>query len=152
MMTDQYLTSERLAELKEELENLKNESRKDVAKRLKRAKELGDLSENSEYQEAREEQQKVELRISELENLTKSAVVIEKTATGTVSVGSTVDVEKDGQKTTMTIVGPNEANPEDGKISHASPIGAAFLRKKAGDTVLVKTPKGKIEYKILSVK
>ena len=151
-MDKQYLTKERLEELKEELADLKTRRRIEVGERLKRAKELGDLSENSEYFEAREEQAQVETRIGELEDMVKNAEIIEKThSTGTVSIGSTIQVEKGGQRMKFTIVGSNEAKPEAGFISNESPLGKTFLGKKAGDKVTVTAPKGKIEYTILAI-
>src|SRR3989338_8675501 len=137
-MDKQYLTKERLEELKEELADLKTRRRIEVGERLKRAKELGDLSENSEYFEAREEQAQVETRIGELEEMVKNAEIIEKpNSTSMVSIGSTVEVEKGGQRRKLTIVGSNEAKPEAGLISNESPLGSAFLGKKSGDKVLV---------------
>lgn len=149
----QYLTQERLDELKKELEELKTVRRTEVAERLKRAKELGDLSENAEYMEAREEQNRVEMRIVELENLIKTAIVI-KPADGSrgARVGSTLEAERDGQVKAFNIVGPNETDPTAGKISNESPLGRAFLGKKAGDIVKVKTPAGEATYKVLSVR
>src|SRR3989344_2119223 len=99
MADKQYLTKERLEELKDELANLKTRRRIEVGDRLKKAKELGDLSENSEYFEAREEQAQVETRIGELEDMVKTAEIIEKSAsTANVSIGSTVGAEKGGQR------------------------------------------------------
>lgn len=146
---DYYLTQERLDELKNELNDLKTERRLEVAERLKRAKELGDLSENSEYFEAREEQGQVEGRIVELEEMIKNANVIKKAVTkDKVSIGSTIEVVKDKSKYKFTIVGSNEARPEAGLISNESPLGKAFLDKKVGDSVKVKTPGGEVTYKI----
>ncbi len=147
-----YLTAERLAELKKELEELKTTKRIEIAKRLKRAKELGDLSENSEYQEAREEQGQVERRIFELENIVKNAVIIKKSeSAGVVNIGGTVEVEKDGKTMKFTIVGSNEARPEAGLISNESPLGKAFLGRKVGDIVKVKVPIGEVVYKIVKI-
>lgn len=140
-----------MAELREELERLKTVRRQEVAKRLKRAKELGDLSENSEYQEAREEQRQVETRIVELESLLKTAQVIKRTGGGKVTIGSTIRVVKDGVERTFTIVGPNEADPGNGRISHESPIGSAFLEKKVSDRVKVKSPGGESVYEITAI-
>ncbi|OGY62815.1 MAG: transcription elongation factor GreA [Candidatus Harrisonbacteria bacterium RIFCSPHIGHO2_01_FULL_44_13] len=149
---DYYLTQERLQELKQELNYLKTEKRLEVAERLKRAKELGDLSENSEYFEAREEQGQVEGRIAELEDIIKNATIIQKAASkDKVSIGSTIEIAKDGLKSKFTIVGSNEARPEAGLISNESPLGRAFLDKKAGDLVKVKTPGGEVSYKIVSI-
>src|SRR3989344_8970648 len=148
-MDKQYLTKERLEELKKDLEHLKITGRSEVGERLKRAKELGDLSENSEYFEAREEQAQVETRIGELEDMIKNSEIIEKTRAGTtVSIGATIQVEKGGQRRKFTIVGSNEAKPEDGLISNESPLGRAFLGKKSGDRVTIKTPSGAAEYTI----
>ncbi|MDO8430160.1 MAG: transcription elongation factor GreA [bacterium] len=152
MADKQYLTKERLEELKVELADLKTRRRIEIGERLKRAKELGDLSENSEYFEAREEQAQVETRIGELEDMIKSAEIITKNYSVTsVSIGSTVEVEKAGKKMKFTIVGSNEAKPESGFISNESPLGSVFLGKKPGEKVLVTTPSGKAEYSILSI-
>ncbi|MDD5431254.1 MAG: transcription elongation factor GreA [Candidatus Pacebacteria bacterium] len=151
-MEKQYLTKEKLEELKSELENLKTNRRLEVAERLQRAKELGDLSENSEYFEAREEQSQVENRIFEIEEMLRNYEIIKKqTAGDTVRVGSTIAVEKGGKRMTFTIVGSNEANPEAGLISNESPLGKSFLGKKAGEKTSVVTPKGKTEYLIISI-
>ncbi len=151
-MAKQYLTKERLEELKTELATLKNNKRVEVAERLKQAKEYGDLSENSEYAEAREEQANVETRIAELEELMKQAVTITKNEGGdTVVVGSTVTVKKGEGTMSYTIVGSYEAKPEEGRISDESPLGKAFLKKKVGDAVDVVTPAGTAKYEILKI-
>src|SRR3989344_4530015 len=112
-----YVTPERLEELKNELQDLKSRRRLEVAERLKRAKELGDLSENAEYIEAREEQNQVESRIIELEEMIKNASVIKlTTGKSKVQIGSTIEVQKNGDKARFTIVGSNEAKPEAGFI------------------------------------
>ncbi len=151
-MSKQYLTQERLDELKVELDELKNKKRQEVALRLKTAKEYGDLSENSEYVEAREEQANVEARIFELEELMKEVVTI-KTGEGgdIVSVGSVVTVKKGDKTVTYTIVGSYEAKPEEGRISDESPLGKAFLGKKVGDMVSVTTPGGAMKYEVLKI-
>lgn len=151
-MAKQYLTKERLEELKTELETLKNKKRVEVAERLKQAKEYGDLSENSEYAEAREEQANVETRIAELEDLVKEAVTIKKAEGGdTVTVGSTVTVKKGERTAAYTIVGSYEAKPEEGRISDESPLGKAFLKKRVGESVKVTTPGGSATYEILKI-
>jgi len=152
IMDQQYLSPERLEELKAELNELKTTKRIEVADRLKRAKELGDLSENSEYFEAREEQAQVESRIFEVEDIIKNASVISKTTSRTkVEVGSIIEVTKDGEKMKFNIVGSNETNPETGKISNESPLGKAFLGHEPGESVKVKTPKGEATYKIVKI-
>ncbi len=145
-----YVTAERLEELKSELVTLKTDRRIEVAKRLKRAKELGDLSENSEYIEAREEQAQVERRIFELEHMVKNASLIAKEGLGRdwVKIGSTIIVSKNGKEQRFTIVGSSEANPSNGLISNESPLGKAFLDKRAGETVNVKVPSGEVAYRI----
>src|SRR3989338_9100954 len=152
MADKQYFTEERLEELKKELEDLKTRRRIEVGERLKRAKELGDLSENSEYFEAREEQAQVETRIAELEDMIKNSEIIEKVhALNVVSIGATLEAEKGGQRRKFTIVGSNEAKPEAGLISNESPLGRAFLCKKTGDTLTLKTPNCTVEYKIVTI-
>jgi transcription elongation factor GreA len=151
-MQKQYLTQERLDELKAELESLKSSKRMEVAARLKQAKEYGDLSENSEYAEAREEQANVEGRIFELEELLKNVELITKHSGGSlVDVGSTIVVKKGDKTATYNIVGSYEANPLEGKISDESPLGKAFLGKKTGDVVNVTTPGGTVKYEILKI-
>jgi len=151
-MNRYYLTKERLEELKQELDNLKNKARAEEAERLKRAKEYGDLSENSEYVEAREEQAAVETRIFELEDLLKKAVIIKKAEGGDkIEIGSTVTVQKGEQIMQYSIVGSYEAAPEAGKISDQSPLGHAFLGHRVGDDVVVETPAGKMTYQITKI-
>ncbi len=151
-MSKQYLTKERLEEFKAELDDLKNKRRNDVAQRLRQAKEYGDLSENSEYAEAREEQANVEMRIFELEDLLKSAVIIEKNGSAdVVAVGSVVTIKKGDKTSTYAIVGKYEAKPEEGRISDESPLGKAFLGHKPGDKVAVATPAGSATYEILKI-
>src|SRR5882724_10486558 len=141
-MDQSYLTEERREELKKELEHLRNVARLEVAEHLRRAKEYGDLSENSEYVEAREEQARIETRIAEVDDMLKSAVIIKKNAGGgnLVQVGSTVTVKKGDKTTTYVIVGSNESDPMNNKISNESPLGRAFLNRSAGETVEVTTP------------
>lgn len=148
-----HVTAEKLEELKGELETLKTTRRQEVAERLKRAKELGDLSENSEYFEARDEQQFVESRISEIEEIIKNASIIKMVqGRDTVHIGSTIEVSKGAANFTFTIVGPNEADPTKGFISNESPLGKAFLGKKEGEKVVVDIPSGKANYKIEKIK
>lgn len=153
----QYLTSEKMAEFKKELDFLKTEKRKQVAENLEYTKKLGDLSENAEYHDARQIQAEVEDRISHLENLVKYATIVDGTDShtkeGVVSIGSKVKIQKEGEKESREykIVGSEEADMSQGKVSNLSPLGAALLGKKKGDMVEVNTPKGKIGYVLLSV-
>jgi len=149
-----YLTAERYEELKKELEDLKTTGRQKIAAKLKQAKELGDLSENAEYQEAREEQRRLEQRINQLEEIIRNAVIIKKTDNPqTVRIGSMVKVKKinTSEINTFSIVGSNEAQPFEGKISNESPIGRSLLGHKAGEIVKIKTPNGEVEYQIISI-
>jgi transcription elongation factor GreA len=151
-MNKHYLTKEKLAELKEELETLKGEKRQEIAERLKTAKDYGDLSENSEYSEAREEQAKVETRIFELEEMLKQISIIEKGGdSNEVGVGSTVTVSKGSSSFKYVIVGSNETNPEEGRISNESPLGQALIGHKVGDSVDFNTPAGEVVYKITKI-
>jgi len=148
----QYLTKERLEELKSELQKLKKEGRTGVAERLKKAKEYGDLSENSEYADAKDEQARIESNIFKLENMIRNAALIKKSsAKDSVDIGSTIEISKKGKNFKYTIVGSNEARPEANLISNESPLGEAFLGKKTGDVVKIETPNGKTEYKIVKI-
>lgn len=151
-MDKHYLSKERFEELKKELEVLRSKKRLEVAERLKQAKEFGDLTENSEYIEAREEQNWLENRIFELEEILKKAVIIKKPSSlSEVEVGCTVTVKKGSQVFRYTIVGSDEASPKEGKISNESPLGRAFLNRKIGDVVMVSTPAGEAEYQITKI-
>ncbi|MCL4406139.1 MAG: transcription elongation factor GreA [Patescibacteria group bacterium] len=139
-----YLSAARLEELKKELVELKTVKRIEISDRIKKAKEYGDLSENAEYENAREEQDRIESRIEELEDIIKSAVTIKKaTQQETVDIGSTVEVARNGEKRKVVIVGSNETRPEEGLISNESPLGRALLGKKVGDEAVFKNPAGK---------
>jgi transcription elongation factor GreA len=149
----EYLTKEKYKELTVELEHLKTVKRKEIAENLEFAKALGDLSENAEYHEAREEQAAVEDRIAKIETMLKSAEIMHHHHGGTTTVGSTVVVQKYGQKekVRVEIVGSEEANVREHKISFKSPMGSALIGKKKGDDFTVTAPKGEIKYKILDV-
>jgi transcription elongation factor GreA len=149
----QYLTQEKLQEFKDELEYLKTTRRKEVAQNLEYAKALGDLAENAEYQEARELQANVEDRIMKLEMIIKSAQIVADRHGDVVEIGSTVIVQKADEKEPRKykIVGSEEADMAQGKISNLSPIGSNLLGKKKGESFKVKTPKGEIGYKVISI-
>ncbi len=154
-MTDglHYLTKEKFKELKNELDFLKTTRRKEVAENLEYAKSLGDLSENAEYHEARGDQATIEDRIIKLEMLLKNASLLPNRHSDTVGIGSTVMVRKDVDKSTHKyhIVGSEEADTNLGKISDLSPLGTALLGKKKNDVFKFKTPKGILEYTIVSI-
>lgn len=149
----EYLTKEKHTELVLELENLKKNRRKEIAESLEYAKSLGDLSENAEYQEAREMQATIEERIIKLETILKSAVIVSDRHTDTVGIGSHVSVKRQGNKDThkYKIVGSEEANTAEGKISNRSPLGEALMGRKKGESFTFSTPKGKVEYEIVSI-
>ncbi|NCO62216.1 transcription elongation factor GreA [Candidatus Kaiserbacteria bacterium] len=152
MDEEYYLTKEGLEETEKELEELKDVKRPEIAKRLQDSASFGDLSENVEYQEAKVAQAFIEGRILELEKILRNAVIIkEGLKSETVQVGSKIKVACEGKTKTFLIVGAPESAPEEGKISHESPLGRAFLGKKTGDIVTVDAPKGKIKYKIVMV-
>jgi transcription elongation factor GreA len=149
---EKYLTNEGLKKLKKELEYLKRVKRKEIAARLERAVAFEDLSENSEYLEAKEAQGFLEGRILELEDLISRAVVIpEEKNTGFVQIGSTILVDAGRQKEKFKIVGAEEANPLEGKISDSSPLGKALLNQPKGAVVEICTPQGRIRYKIIKI-
>ncbi len=145
-----HITQEGKTELETELEELKGR-RTSIAEKIANARDYGDLSENAEYDSAREEQGLVETRIVEIEDILLNADIIKATKSSTVKVGSTV-VLKNGKDVTYRIVGPVEADPLEGKISNESPIGAALMGKKEGDTVTITTPKGETTYQVKEVK
>lgn len=149
----QYLTSEKMQEFTKELDMLKTEKRKQVAENLEYAKKLGDLSENAEYHEARQEQAEVEDRINHIENLIKTAKIVDEKQGDVVSIGSTVKVQKEGDKDIKEykIVGSEEADMAHGKVSNLSPLGSALLGKKKGEKVSFATPKGKAVYTLISI-
>ena len=134
-----------------ELDELTRVKRPEVVHRIKTAREHGDLKENAEYHAAREEQSFLEGRIQALEDRIRRAAVVEEVVTGKVVVGSTVKVEVLGDELTYTIVGSAEADPVNGKLSMASPVGAALLGATAGSEVDVRTPRGAVRYKVLSI-
>lgn len=152
-MSKKYLlTQEGLLKLNEELKHLINDKRKEVIERIREAAAHGDLSENADYAQAREEQSFIEGRIMEIEDMIKNAEIITaSTQHNTVTVGSKIKVKVGGEERTYAIVGSNEANPSEGKISNESTVGRSLLGKKLGDKVVVETPAGEKEYEILAI-
>lgn len=150
----EYISKEGLEKIKKELNLLKTKKRLEIAKHIEETKKLGDLSENAEYQGAREAQDLNERRIAELEEITRQAVIIEAKKTDCVIIGSTIEVERGSPvgRQIFTIVGSAESNPQTGKISNESPLGRAFLNKKVGEEVEVKTPGGVVKYQILGIR
>lgn len=150
-----YVTAEGLEALKAELDELVNVKRPALAERLHFAIKQGDLSENADYIAAKEEQGFLEGRIRELEASVRHARLIEKSdaGDGKVTLGSHVTVREEGfdESETYHVVGPTEADPRKGKISHESPLGRALLGHEVGDEVTVRAPAGSIHFEILKV-
>ncbi len=158
-MTDknqELVTPEGLEKLQDELKHLTEVRRKEVADRIRQAREFGDLSENSEYDDAKNEQGLLERRISELQRRLRNSKVVDPAdaATDAVDLGTLVTLKVIGGKggeRKFRIVGSNESDPASGKLSHASPVGKAVLRRKVGEKVKVATPRGSTEYEIINV-
>lgn len=153
MTQPHYLTPEGAEKLQAELDELKGTKREELSARLRSAIQMGDLSENADYHKAKEDQGFLEGRIQELEAILRNSVIIEKTkSTGVVTIGSQVTIQEDGlDPESYHLVGPTEADPRKGKISHESPIGRALMDKKVGDVAEAETPGGKIKFKIIKI-
>lgn len=151
----EYLTKEKFDQLNAELKDLKTVKRKEVAESLDYARGLGDLSENAEYHEARENQANIEDRIAKLESMLKNATIMtHETSHGEhVRIGSTALVEKAGDKVTRKykIVGSEETDMAAGKLSNRSPLGAAILGKKVGESFTFNSPAGAMTYKVVGI-
>ncbi len=148
-----YLSQEKFDEFTVELDHLKTIRRREIAEQLEYARSLGDLSENAEYEEARNLQAATEDRIRIIEDTLAHARIIEHTKSNVVSLGSSVTIQKQGDKEdhTYEIVGSAEANMHEHKISHLSPLGSALMGKKKTDTFVFETPKGSQKYKIVHI-
>mgnify|MGYP003295171145 FL=1 len=153
MADKQKYTKEGFQKLNDEYEFLTKVKRDEVKRAIAEARSFGDLSENSEYDEARNEQAKVEARIKELEELIQNAEVTsgDDMDEGVVGLGSNVRLKKNGVEITYSIVGSNEANPFENKISDLSVIGKAIVGKVAGDKVIAQANSGAVEIEILEV-
>ena len=155
-MKEVILTPEGYEKLKQEIEYLSTEKRREVADRIRIAREFGDIAENAEYDDAKNEQAMLEARIAKLEERLAAARVIEKKeiAKDVVSVGAKVRLRDVDAKQTVEyhIVGSAEANPSENKLSNESPVGKAILGHKKGETVEVAAPRGKMKFKILEIK
>ena len=148
-----YVSREGLEKLTAELDDLRTVQRPEIINRVAVARSHGDLKENAEYEYARKEQSFMEGRIQTLEQMIRQAEVIETgEASDSVRVGSTVDVESDGERDTYVIVGSTEANPAAGRLSNNSPVGRALLGARSGDVVSVELPSGQVTYRVLEVR
>jgi transcription elongation factor GreA len=148
-----YLTKEKFDALSAELENLKTVRRKEIAQDLEYAKSLGDLSENAEYQQAREAQSGIEERISKIEFILKTALIISGHTTDAVTIGSKVVLKKESSTDSVeyTIVSSEETDVNAGKLSYLSPLGEVLMGKKKGESFNFKNPKGNIAYTVVSI-
>lgn len=151
------MSQERLDALKDELYYLETVREKEVAEQIKEARSFGDLSENSEYDEAKTEQGKLYSRIAEIKDLIDNAEIVDNidhdAPKDTVTLGSIVKVRdiEDDYEETYEIVGSQEANPREGRISDDSPVGRALRGHRAGEQVTVEAPAGNLKFEIVSV-
>ena len=147
------LTKQGFEKIKKEHTEIKSDKHPKALDRLQKARAMGDLSENSEYTSAKEDLAFVEERIMELESILGNAEIVEmEVHTGSIDIGSTVVIVHGDTEHSFTIVGEFEADPQQKKLSHKSPIGSALLGKKKGQKVKVKVPAGEIEYLIMDIK
>ena len=155
--TEVILTEDGRKNLSEELDELKNVKRREVAARLKNAVSYGDLSENSEYDDAKNEQARIEYRIDQIETMLAKAIVIDRkhVKTKEVGIGSLVEIRQVGssrKKQEYRIVGPVEANPDNHMISFLSPVGKAVMGRKVNEVVIVSAPAGEVKYRITAIR
>ena len=149
-----YLTQQGLEDLKKELDNLINVRRPENIIAIKEARSLGDLSENAEYDAARNEQAQIEARIQQLEKMLENVSIITEVSKDTVGIGNTVSIKyvDDEEEEEYKIVGSQEADPFESKISNESPIAKALFEHKVGDIVTVESPNGSYEVEIIEIK
>lgn len=151
-----YVTKERLKELEKEMAELKSVGRARMAEKIAEARAHGDLSENAEYDAAKEEQGLLELKISKMEDMLSRTVVIDKSKQidDVISILSTVELKnlKTGKNIVYTLVSPEEADFQLGKISVTSPVGKGLMGRKTGEKLQIKVPAGLLDFEILSIK
>ena len=149
-----YLTQQGLEDLKKELDNLINVRRPENIIAIKEARSLGDLSENAEYDAARNEQAQIEARIQQLEKMLENVSIITEVSSDTVGIGNTVSIKyvDDDEEDEYKIVGSQEADPFESKISNESPIAKALFDHKVGDIVTVESPNGSYDVEIIEIK
>lgn len=148
-----FLTRDGLAKLQEELEQLRNAGRRDVADKIKRAKEMGGTENNAEYDIAKNDQSFLEGKILKLESMIANAVIIdEPPSSATIKLGARVVVrDQDGREEHYRIVDPAESDPLDGRISSDSPVGKSLMGRRAGAKVVVPVPAGTITLRVVRV-
>ncbi len=156
-MTDEpvLLTKAGFIRLEEELQELRTVKRAEVAETIREAQELGPDQLDAQYEDAKNQQAFLEGRIAKVERILESATIIDEVSAAkskTVQVGSTVSVKgKDGKARKYQLVGPTEADPTQGRISHKSPVGRALLGKKKGEKVMIQAPAGDLELTITTI-
>jgi transcription elongation factor GreA len=147
-----YISADGLQKLKDELQHRLKVVRPEISSRIADAREMGDLSENFAYHDARDQQGVNESRINELEAMLRTAVVVQgEDGASAIRLGSTFTVQTPMGERQFTLVGESEAEPMAGKISNASPLGAAFLGRAKGDVVEVTVPSGAVQYTVLAI-
>ena len=155
-MKDVLLTPDGYEKLKQEIEYLRGDKRREIADRIRVAREFGDIAENAEYDDAKNDQAMLEHKIAQLEERLLNARVIDtgEVDTSVVSIGSIVRLRDVERKETVEyhIVGSAEANPSASKLSNESPVGKAIMGPKKGETVEVAAPRGSLKFKILDIK
>jgi transcription elongation factor GreA len=154
MPEKEYITKEKYEELEKELHELETVKRKEVAEHLEYARSMGDLSENAEYHDARNEQAEIETRIEKIREILKYAEILKPGVSSDVAVvGSAVTISKKGEKDSITyhIVGGEEVDADSYRVSHQSPLGSAMLGKKKGESFILQTPKGSVQYSIVDI-
>jgi len=145
-----YLTKIGIEKLKQEMERIRKELPA-AREELQRTREMGDLSENAAYQEAKYQVRRMNNRLITLEERLKMVIEIQKDGSDRAQLGSRVVVEKDGEQKTFEIVGPHEANPMKGRLSHVSPLGSVLLNRTVGETVEFTAGDKKIQYTIKKI-
>jgi transcription elongation factor GreA len=154
-MADHAMTAEGVQALRDEIEQLSTESRREIAERIKVAREWGDLKENSEYHDAKNDQALLERRISTLEERLRNAVVVESNGDcDTVGMGSIIEVtdETSGKQLSYQLVNSRDGSPAQGRLSIESPVARALVGKRIGDTAVVRTPAGERRFHIDSIR
>ena len=153
MTEEYYLTKDGAEKMRVELQDMKTRQREELSKRLRFAIQQGDLSENADYHKAKEDQAFLEGKIREYEEILAGAKIIkEGSSNGVVDIGTHITIQEGSfPEEKYYMVGPKEANPQEGRISHESPIGKALIGHKVGDVVKVKTPGGEMKLKILKI-
>jgi transcription elongation factor GreA len=151
-MADQYISPEKKIALEAEIDELKNTKFHAIAKRIDTARQMGDLAENAEYHQARDDLSWAKSRAKEIDYVLGHAIIVQSGGNSTsVVLGSTIVVETNGKERTYSIVGRQEADPVEGRISNESPLGQAFLGRAVGDSVDVTTPRGPMTYVVKSL-